>query len=53
MASLDFSDAIVVMKLELMLKGISIVGLLPDLVKLVTKWLTSSYLSVSADDSNS
>ena len=53
MASLDLSAAFDVVNIELLLKRLSVVGLPPDLVGLVSKWLTNRVFYVSLDGNNS
>ena len=53
MASLDLSAAFDVVNVELLLKCMRIIGLLPDLIELVSKWLTNRYFYVSLDGGNS
>ena len=47
MASLDLSAAFDVVNVDLLLKRMRIIGLPPDLVQLVSIWLTNRYLYVS------
>ena len=51
--SLDLSAAFDVVNVELLLKLMSIIGLPPDLIELVRKWLTNRYFHVSIDCTSS
>jgi hypothetical protein len=53
MASLDLSAAFDVVNVELLIKRMRIIGLPPDLIELVSKWLTNRYFYVSLDGDNS
>ena len=53
MASLDLSAAFDVVNVELLLKRMRIIGLLPDLVQLISIWLTNRYFYVSIDGGSS
>ena len=53
MASLDLSAAFDVVNVELLLKRMRIIGLPPDIVELVSNWLSNRYFYVSLGGSNS
>ena len=53
MASLDLSAAFDVVNIELLLKRMRIIGLPPDLIELVSVWLTNRYFYVSIDGCSS
>ena len=49
MVNLDFSAAFDIVNVDLLLKCMTIIDLLPDLVKQVSNWLTHRYFYVSID----
>ena len=53
MASLDLSTAFDVVNVGLLLKHMKLIGLSPDHIELVSKWLTNRYFYVSLDIGNS
>ena len=53
MASLDLSAAFDVVNVELLLKRLKIMGLPPDIINLLNKWLNNQFFYVSVGDGNS